>query len=144
MFFSRNPTRAPAPPTELSERALAALARAFGVGVARLRNGCRMMHYHDWSADPFTRGAYSYPGLGGVEGARMLSMPVDDSPIDPGILTVLGEEIMPGWSATARPARLWQLGPRSCLRTSSQVHHNALLGRRPRELLHYRWQGSLL
>jgi hypothetical protein len=28
-------------------------------------------------------------------------------------------------------------------RTSSQVN-NALLGRRPRELLHYRWQGSFL
>jgi monoamine oxidase len=64
---------------DLCERALAALARAFGVDVARLRNGCRMMHHHDWSADPFTRGAYSYPGLGGVEGARMLSMPVDDT-----------------------------------------------------------------
>ena len=33
--------------------------------------------------------------------------------------------------------------PRGRLRASSQVH-NALLGRRPRELLHYRWQGSLL
>ena len=33
--------------------------------------------------------------------------------------------------------------PRGRLRTSSQVR-NSLLSRRPRQLLHYRWQGSLL
>ena len=44
--------------------------------------------------------------------------------------------------AAQRPAREMINRP-ARLRTRSQVH-NALLGRRPRELLHYRWQGSLL
>ena len=32
---------------------------------------------HDWHADPFARGAYSYIGVGGVRAPRALGRPVD-------------------------------------------------------------------
>jgi len=32
---------------------------------------------HDWRADPFARGAYSYIGVGGNDAPRALARPVD-------------------------------------------------------------------
>jgi monoamine oxidase len=34
-------------------------------------------HFHDWTADPFSRGAYSYVGVGGTEAHRTLAEPVE-------------------------------------------------------------------
>ena len=33
-------------------------------------------HFHDWQADPFTRGGYSYVAVGGVEAHAALAAPV--------------------------------------------------------------------
>ncbi len=61
----------------LLDRALESLARAFGLGRADLE---RLLHgwlVHDWLADPFARGAYSYVGVGGLAAQRALAQPVE-------------------------------------------------------------------
>ena len=34
---------------------------------------------HDWAADPFARGAYSYVRVGGIESQTVLAQPVADT-----------------------------------------------------------------
>ena len=36
-------------------------------------------HLHDWQADPFSRGAYSYVAVGGLGAATELAVPLDDT-----------------------------------------------------------------
>jgi len=42
-------------------------------------NALTLSIYHNWSNDPFARGAYSYPKVGGLEAARALAEPVGDT-----------------------------------------------------------------
>jgi monoamine oxidase len=51
------------------DRALAALARALGVARAFVDERLLAWAHHDWSADPWSRGAYTYLRVGG-RGAR--------------------------------------------------------------------------
>ena len=62
---------------DLYERAIHSLASLFLESPANLRALTAEIHFHNWSADPFVRGAYSYPGVGGVEAARELAEPVE-------------------------------------------------------------------
>ncbi|HYC70051.1 MAG TPA: NAD(P)/FAD-dependent oxidoreductase [Opitutaceae bacterium] len=57
-------------------RAIASLARIMGVPAARLRPWIRQTWRHDWSADPFSRGAYSFPLAGRESAPRRLARPV--------------------------------------------------------------------
>jgi len=41
------------------------LAAASGMDAAALGRAVRALHWHDWRADPWTLGAYSYPAVGG-------------------------------------------------------------------------------
>lgn len=59
------------------ERSLASLSRIFAVPRAVLDEGLRSWNHHDWSADPFSRGAYSYVGVGGVPAQKALARPVE-------------------------------------------------------------------
>jgi monoamine oxidase len=54
-------------------RAVAELARAFRVRRARLDRMLDSIHWHDWTNDPLTRGAYSYTGVEGTRAARTLA-----------------------------------------------------------------------
>jgi monoamine oxidase len=56
---------------------VAALAAALDVDVGRLRQDVRGGFSHDWLADPFARGAYSYAGVGGSEAGDELAVPID-------------------------------------------------------------------
>jgi monoamine oxidase len=56
-------------------RALDSLSHALGVDLAMVRSHLREMYYHDWIADPFTRGAYSYVALGGLGAEAKLAEP---------------------------------------------------------------------
>jgi monoamine oxidase len=59
------------------DAAVAALAAALGVDARRLRSDLRGGFSHNWLADPFARGAYSYAGVGGSEAGAQLAVPID-------------------------------------------------------------------
>lgn len=66
-------------PTEIEERALATLARQFGVQRRRLASLVEQCWYHDWVNDPNTLGAYSYALVGGSTASKRLARPIDDT-----------------------------------------------------------------
>jgi monoamine oxidase len=61
----------------LAEQALASLARITGVRRSRIDRLFVDAITHDWTADPWTRGAYAYVGVGGLTAQRRLAEPVD-------------------------------------------------------------------
>lgn len=56
--------------------ALRACSRVFGVEQAVVERSLAGWHFHDWSRDPFSRGAYSYITAGNEHAARQLAEPV--------------------------------------------------------------------
>ena len=64
---------------EVCELALASLGQAFGRSPDELRGELRSCHHHDWSSDPYARGAYSYVPVGGLGAHAVLARPVDDT-----------------------------------------------------------------
>jgi monoamine oxidase len=61
---------------ERRDRALASAARLFAVPRAKLARLLVDFWTHDWEADPFARGAYSYPMVGGSKAGESLTKPV--------------------------------------------------------------------
>lgn len=59
--------------------ALDRLARMLGRDRRWVESRLEGFHRHDWDADPFARGAYSYGTVGGVEAQAALRQPVDDT-----------------------------------------------------------------
>ena len=53
------------------------LSKTFSTPVAEIESQLIAIHFHDWSADPFARGAYSYPGVGDLKAPRKLAEPLD-------------------------------------------------------------------
>jgi monoamine oxidase len=62
---------------EIEARALRSLSALLPVTVGRLRKHLVSSHLHDWIADPFSRGAYSYARVEGDEASRRLARPVE-------------------------------------------------------------------
>jgi monoamine oxidase len=62
--------------TPLRENAISSLARAFGLDQRKIARHVEKAFSHDWSRDPFARGGYSYPVVGGSDAAKRLSRPV--------------------------------------------------------------------
>ncbi len=60
----------------LQSAAHASLARIFG---RPLEPGLVAAHFHDWMADPFSRGAYSWAPAGAAEAASTLASPVEQT-----------------------------------------------------------------
>jgi monoamine oxidase len=65
------------PETGLVDRALASLARALGYPRQRLEDLLESWRTHDWRRDPYSRGAYSYVGVGGLPAQRALARPCE-------------------------------------------------------------------
>ncbi len=63
--------------SDLEAAALRSLSELFPVTVSRLRKHLVSSHMHDWIADPFSRGAYSYARVGGDDAAKRLARPVE-------------------------------------------------------------------
>ena len=61
------------------ERGLEVLRHVFGVPLETLRTLLQESFVHDWQSDPYCRGAYSYPLVGGKEAARRLGAPVGNT-----------------------------------------------------------------
>jgi monoamine oxidase len=64
-------------PASRLERSLVALSEILAVPRRRLEEQLDAWTSHDWRADPFARGAYSYIGVGGMRAPRALAHPVE-------------------------------------------------------------------
>jgi monoamine oxidase len=64
---------------EIIQSAMQSLARIMGVAEAELRVQLTGSFMHDWQADPFARGAYSYAAVGGMDAAQTLAAPITDT-----------------------------------------------------------------
>jgi monoamine oxidase len=67
------------PSEERVGRALAAVARNFGVTKRRIESRLEDAWTHDWDVDPFSRGAYSYALVGGSGAAKQLARPIENT-----------------------------------------------------------------
>jgi monoamine oxidase len=83
---------------ELVGRTLDALSALMRMPRARLEAGLEAWDWHDWRADPFSRGAYSYVSVGGEAAAAALARPVQ------GTLFFAGEAADPEESGTVQAA----------------------------------------
>ena len=57
--------------------ACASLAQVFKLQPRKLRRLVTGWHYHNWTADPFARGAYSYVPVGGFDAPKRLAEPLE-------------------------------------------------------------------
>ena len=64
---------------ELERRAITEVAAALGVGEDEIRAALNGFHTHDWDADEWTRGAYSWVAVGGVEASAKMCEPVAET-----------------------------------------------------------------
>jgi monoamine oxidase len=64
------------PRADIERRAVDALARRLHIGRRRFERHVRACYTHNWSADPFSCGAYSYVLVGGTDAATQLARPV--------------------------------------------------------------------
>ncbi|HXG94908.1 MAG TPA: NAD(P)/FAD-dependent oxidoreductase [Blastocatellia bacterium] len=60
-------------------RAIETLAHIFGLERARIEGLLESWRLHNWQADPFTRGAYSYVPVNSLDAQRELAEPVEDT-----------------------------------------------------------------
>jgi monoamine oxidase len=73
----------------LSE-AIKSLHQIFGLAESQLRELLVASYTHDWHSDPFTRGAYAYLPVNGLELQQTLALPVDGTLFFAGEATSLG------------------------------------------------------
>lgn len=62
---------------EIRTSAINSVFKTFRVPVAEIESQLLTIHFHDWSTDPFARGAYSYPGVGNLKAPQTLAEPLD-------------------------------------------------------------------
>jgi monoamine oxidase len=65
--------------TGIIDSAVQSLARILELGEPEIRKQLGGGFTHDWQADPFSRGAYSYAAVGGIDAARALGTPVEET-----------------------------------------------------------------
>jgi monoamine oxidase len=66
-------------PEQLRAAAFDSIAETFGITIAQLGSLFVRDWHHDWGSDPFSLGAYSYPKVGGLEAAKVLAQPLDET-----------------------------------------------------------------
>jgi len=66
-------------PTALLDESLGALSRLFGRSTRNLQKMLVSWHTHDWQADPYALGAYSYAPAGAVDASQMIAQPALDT-----------------------------------------------------------------
>ncbi|MDB5059400.1 MAG: amine oxidase [Chloroflexi bacterium] len=67
------------PDSRIAEQAIESVARILHVPTDELEEGLKSWHFHNWSSDPFSRGAYSYVRVGGLDAPGQLGAPVADT-----------------------------------------------------------------
>jgi monoamine oxidase len=93
-------------------RAIESLASLLGMSRRRVASQLDAVHMHDWQADPFSRGAYSYLGVGGSHAFRALAKPVAGTLFFAGEATSDQTGTVAGAIASGRRAARQILGPR--------------------------------
>jgi monoamine oxidase len=63
----------------ITTKAAESLARILKLSPGQLQRQLLTSFVHDWQADPFFRGAYSYTAVGGTDAAQELARPVEDT-----------------------------------------------------------------
>jgi monoamine oxidase len=63
----------------LLEESLGALSRLYGIATRDLHSRLISWHTHDWQADPYSRGAYSYAPAGALNASANMTLPVLDT-----------------------------------------------------------------
>jgi monoamine oxidase len=81
------------PASAMVDRALRSLAQVWDRSVTDLRHAVADWQTHDWSSDPFSRGAYSFTAAGAEKAAERLREPVRDTLFFAGEATADGEEV---------------------------------------------------
>lgn len=81
------------PPARILAQALGSLAAIFGVARSELRRALLDFALHNWSRDPFSRGAYSFTAAGAERAAERLREPVQGTLFFAGEATADGEEV---------------------------------------------------
>lgn len=66
-------------PEAVERIALETLAMQLGLNLRKLQHLRVASFLHDWYADPFSRGAYSYVGVGGLDAAERLARPIQST-----------------------------------------------------------------
>ena len=64
---------------EVPDEHAAELAAAFGMSQADIRQQLLSWHAHDWQADPYARGAYSYAPAGAIDASARMTQPVEQT-----------------------------------------------------------------
>ena len=64
---------------KLEAAVLNTLATVFDRPVAQLRELLVSSHSHDWNADSFARGAYSYAPAGAAQASQLMTLPAEDT-----------------------------------------------------------------
>lgn len=64
---------------QIAGRAVDSLAHVFAVRREAVAGQVEGWHLHNWSSDPFARGAYSYARVGGLEARERLAQPAEDT-----------------------------------------------------------------
>lgn len=64
---------------DIVRSAVQSLARIMKVAEPELRKQMAGSFTHDWQGDPFSRGAYSYASVGGMDAAKALATPVENT-----------------------------------------------------------------
>lgn len=77
---------------QLELEACAALSHIFGIAAETIRRLLVQSWTHDWSRDPFSRGAYSYVPAGALDAPEEMSHPVDNTLFFAGEHTDTGAE----------------------------------------------------
>lgn len=65
--------------SDVEEQAVTALARVLRAERKMIEEELAACYLHDWQADTFSRGAYSYAAVGGENAANELAMPVEET-----------------------------------------------------------------
>lgn len=76
---SRAATLASHTENELVRTALNSLAQVLETGVEELQSRLEAAYAHNWEADPYSRGAYSYAAAGGAHAFRDLAAPLEET-----------------------------------------------------------------
>jgi monoamine oxidase len=75
------------------EKALTSLSRVLGATKRDVRRAVAAWETHNWSRDPFSRGAYSFTAAGSENAAEKLREPMQDTLFFAGEATADGEEV---------------------------------------------------